>query len=221
MKKTVKNQKSNPVGLVTETIIFAIVFGALAGGFTAYWASGMQTSEHGDLSKEEKLIKEYYAVENAVLVSPHGFRKHMGEETNTILVDTRSAEEYSTAHITGAVNIPAYATPDRSDYGAVDRIVGSFKKLQAENPGKDIIVYCYSTPCMTGRKIGKMLTEHGIYVKHLGIGWSEWRYYWNMWNHDGETPVNPEAYITSGPEPGMLNVDLTGKGCPIEGEFGC
>jgi len=37
---------------------------------------------------------------------------------------------------------------------------------------------------MTGRKIGKMLAEKEIYVKHPNIGWNEWRYYWNLWNHE-------------------------------------
>ena len=215
MKKAKEQHNSH----VLATVLLAIIFG----GVTAYFVTDYQLNKgtsHEEKTKEQ-LIKEYYQVENAVLVSPHGFRKHLGEDPDKILVDLRSSEEYNTAHITGAINIPAYATPDKSDYGAVERIVSSFKKLISENPNAELIVYCYSGPCMTGRKIGKMLTEHDIYVKHLGVGWSEWRYYWNMWNHDGETEVNPEQYITSGPEPGMLEVDLEGSGCPIEGEFGC
>lgn len=81
-------------------------------------------------------------------------------------------------------------------------------------------MYCYSGPCMTGRKIGKMLADQGIYVMHLGIGWQEWRYYWNLWNHDGETKVNPSDYIWSGPERGVF-VGEGGEACPIGGEFGC
>ena len=73
---------------------------------------------------------------------------------------------------------------------------------------------------MSGRKIGKMLTEYDIYVKHLGIGWQEWRYYWNLWNHDGETPVNPANYIISGLEPGEFS-ELDISGCVLGGDFGC
>jgi rhodanese-related sulfurtransferase len=223
VKEMVKKRKRESSSNTSTTIVFSLLLGLIAGGITASFVTDYKLSQVSfDEEKTwEELVKEYYQVENAVLVSPHGLRKHLGEETNTILVDLRSSEEYNTAHITGAVNIPAYATPDKSDYGAVERIVGSFKQLKVANPDKEIIVYCYSGPCMTGRKIGKMLTEHGIYVKHLGIGWSEWRYYWNMWNHDGETAVNPEAYMSSGPEPGTFEIDLVGKGCPIEGTFGC
>lgn len=189
-----------------KTIVVAALAGAVVASAVTYVLPKSQN----------QLIKEFYDIETAVHVSPHGLRKHIGDNEYTI-VDLRSQEEYETAHIVGAVNIPAYATPDKSDYGAVERIAGAFKELPKD---KDIVVYCYSGPCMTGRKIGKMLSEHDIYVQHLGIGWQEWRYYWNLWNHDGETSVNPEDYIATGSEPGVF----TGEGgsfCPIEGSFGC
>ena len=59
-----------------------------------------------------------------------------------------------------------------------------------------------------------------VYVKHLGIGWNEWRYYWNKWNHDGETQVTPADYIASGSEPGEF-VGEGGTACPLGGDFGC
>ena len=135
----------------------------------------------------------------------------------------RSQEEYEREHIIGAVNIPAYSDPNTSAYNDVDRIVGSFRTLISENPDKDIIVYCYSTPCMTGRKIGKMLVEHDIYVKHLGIGWNEWRYYWNLWNHEHEWDVKKvESYIWKGAEPGgfATTTQKNPSACSAGG-FGC
>lgn len=195
----------------TQILVTAIVAGALAGAFVVLAIDLVPKSS-------DELIKEFYDVENAVHVSPHGLRKHMGENDDVVLVDLRSPEEYEAAHITGAISIPAYATPDKSDYGSVERIVDSFREISED---KEIIVYCYSMPCMTGRKIGKMLADHDIYVKHLGIGWQEWRYYWNLWNHDGETQVNSDDYITSGPEPGVFEGGVNSKACPIEGEFGC
>ncbi|MBL7056303.1 rhodanese-like domain-containing protein [Candidatus Woesearchaeota archaeon] len=204
--------KNNP-NVLLVTILVAVISSAA----TAYFVVNSIPEKE---KTQEELIQEFYDVETAVHVSPHGLRKHI-DEGQYIIVDLRSQEEYETAHVVGALSVPAYATPDKSDYGAVDRIVGSFKEIQAENPGTPIVVYCYSGPCMTGRKIGKMLADHEIYVEHLGIGWSEWRYYWNMWNHDGETGVNPEDYIASGPEPGVFEGDYTGGACPIEGDFGC
>ena len=118
----------------------------------------------------------------------------------------------------GAVSIPAYKDKDHSDYDAVDRIVGAFKALP---PEKHIVVYCYSMPCMTGRKIGKMLTDHGIYVQHLGIGWNEWRYHWTLWNHEHEwSKTKVLDYISTGTEPGEPKSKPTITPCG-EGTFGC
>lgn len=173
------------------------------------------------LTEDQQRITDFYLTENAVHVSPHGLRKHMAEgDDSFILVDLRSSEEYEREHIVGAINIPAYKDPDTSAYSDVDRIVGAFSEL---DQSKDIIVYCYSTPCMTGRKIGAMLVEHGIYVKHLGIGWNEWRYDWTGWNHEHEWEItNVEDYVTSGTEPGALQVEKDpSEICPTEGDFGC
>ncbi|NBW39408.1 rhodanese-like domain-containing protein [bacterium] len=146
-------------------------------------------------SKKE-LIKNFYLTEAAVLVSPHHLRKAMMKgKSDFTLVDLRSAEEYRKAHIKGALNIPAYSSPDKSAYDQVERIVGAFRELPQD---KDIIVYCYSEPCMTGRKIGKVLAEHGIYVRHLGVGWNEWRYHWTTWNHEHEwSQTKVEDYVTT------------------------
>lgn len=191
-------------------ILLSAIIGGLIGG---YFSDFIPDSE-------EDLIEEFYAVESAVHVSPHGLRKMMDKgDTSFILVDLRSQEEYEEEHIIGAINIPAYKDKDHSDYGAVERIVGEFSKLPKD---KDIIVYCYSIPCMTGRKVGKMLAEHDIFVKHLGIGWNEWRYDWNSWNHPHEWNITKaENYVFSGSEPGSLAVKSESTACPIDSELGC
>ena len=109
-----------------------------------------------------------------------------------------------------------------SAYGDVERIVNVFKELKKNNQNKDVVVYCYSIPCMTGRKIGKMLAEKGVYVKHLGIGWNEWRYYWNLWNHEHEwNKTNVMNYVTNGKSPGNPILKINSTSCKIEGQFGC
>jgi len=200
-----------------KIIILAIVFGALAGALSTFILLNFQTPS------QEDLIKDFYLTENAVHVSPHSIRKAMDKgDSSFILVDLRSQEEYEEEHIIGAVSIPAYKDPDTSAYGDVERIVNSFKELKSQNPDKDIVVYCYSIPCMTGRKIGKILAEHGIYVKHLGIGWNEWRYLWTLWNHPHEWNVtNANDYIASGKEPGTPKVRINSAACPIDNQLGC
>lgn len=198
------------IGIVIGVALITGVFGGLIGANIPFEKSN------------EALIEDFYRTELAVQVSPHSLRKKLTKgESSVVLVDLRSQEEYETAHIITAVNVPAYKNPNESAYSDVERIVNSFTELRAENPDKDIVVYCYSTPCMTGRTIGKMLAEHDIYVKHLGIGWNDWKYDWDMWNHDGETKVNPFDYIASGAEPGTLKEGEHPEACPISGEFGC
>jgi len=200
-----------------KIITLAIIFGALAGALSAFVVLNFQTPS------QEDLIEDFYLTENAVHISPHGIRKAMDKEYNDfILVDLRSQQEYEDEHIIGAVNIPAYKDPDTSAYEDVERIVNSFRELKSQNPDKDIIVYCYSIPCMTGRKVGSMLVENDIYVKHLGIGWNEWRYSWTSWNHPHEWNITKvEDYISTGAEPGAPKVKENSIACPIDNEFGC
>lgn len=196
-----------------KTVGLSVAFGVLLG------VSVVLLSEQYAKPDKNDFIAEYYRVENAVHVSPHGLRKLMDKgDQSFILVDLRSAEEYEKAHIVGAVNIPAYSDPDTSAYDEKERIVNQFRALPK---GKDIIVYCYSTPCMTGRKVGLMLVDQGIYVKHLGIGWNEWRYHWNLWNHEHEwDKTKAEDYIVSGKEPGVPKSSELPAPCGV-GEFGC
>lgn len=198
-----------------QILISAIIAGAFAGALASFLILSIQNSKP---KSNEELIKDFYLTENAVYVSPHGLRKNMDKgDTGFVLVDLRSNQEYEKEHIVGAVNIPAYKDPETSAYDEEERIVTSFQNLPQD---KEIIVYCYSMPCMTGRKIGKLLAEHGLYVKHLGIGWNEWRYFWNLWNHDMEEPAKVEDYVVSGKEPGTPKQQELPAPCG-EGEFSC
>lgn len=198
-----------------RTILISSLTGALIGSITTFSILKLQKPKNPTAND---LISEFYEIENAVYISPHTLRKMMDKQDQSyILVDLRSPQEYEKAHIVTAVNIPAYKDPDTSAYDEKERITGEFRNLPKD---KTIIVYCYSIPCMTGRKIGLMLSEKGIYVKHLGIGWNEWRYFWTMWNHDLETPSKMEDYIVSGKEPGSPKVKGVPSPC-TKGDIGC
>lgn len=198
--------------------IGAFIFGLTLGILGVY--AGQQVLKGPPI--DEDLIAEFYKIENAVSVSPHGLRGKMDKgDESFLLVDLRSQEEYEKEHIIGAFNVPAYSDKYTSAYDEVDRIVDSFKQLQQDYPGRDLIVYCYSKPCMTGRKIGKILAEHDVYVKHLNIGWYEWRHDWNSWNHEHEwNTTKVEEYIWSGKDPGTPKQSNLINPC-TEGELGC
>jgi len=199
-----------------KVILLSVLVGAIVGSAATLGLERLRKPSEADL------IKEFYLVENAAHVSPHSLRRHMDKgDQNYVLVDLRSPQEYEREHIIGAVNISAYTDPNTSAYQEVDRIVGQFRELIAKNPEKEIITYCYSIPCMTGRKIGKMLAENNIYVKTLGIGWNEWRHFWTLWNHEHEwKTTKAEDYIWKGKDPGVPVQREAPSPCG-EGEFAC
>ena len=203
--------KNSIIGMFLICVLFGVISGALI-------TSQLFQANYSDQKSEEDLILEYYLVENAVSVSPHGLRVKMDSGyDNYVLVDLRSQEEYEKEHIIGAINIPAYRDKFTPDYDNVERIVGGFAELSKD---KEIIVYCYSAPCMSGRRIGKLLAENGIYVKHLNIGWNEWRYYWELWNHEPEWEITSvEEYVFSGVEPGTPIIRENTSLC--NGDLGC
>lgn len=197
---------------IIYAVLISVVLGAIFGSVAAYVVTSKLKSSN------EELIKEFYLTENAAIISPHSLRVRMDKGINDYtLVDLRSQEEYEKEHIIGAVNIPAYKNKSTAAYEEKERIIGEFSKLSKD---KEIIVYCYSMPCMTGRKIGKMLAENDIYVKHLGIGWNEWRHYWNLWNHEYEWSItNVSNYIAAGKEPGTPEIRNITSVC--DAESGC
>lgn len=211
-------RKEKSSGIILKAVVISVIISTMISGAAGWFLYNRITEK----PTKNDLIAEFYAVENAVHVSPHSIRKSMDKgDQNFTLVDLRSKQEYEKEHIVGAFNIPAYSDPDTSAYGDVDRIVTAFKSLPQD---KDIIVYCYSMPCMTGRKVGQMLVEHDTYVKHLGIGWNEWRYFWNLWNHEHEwDKTTVKDYVATGSEPGTAKrkegSPLTP--CSADSQFGC
>lgn len=175
---------------------------------------------------EDQKIASFYENKVATIVSPHSIRKKMAQGDNSfILVDVRSAEEYSDEHVIGAINIPAYIDKENSEHTDKERIVLDFAKLEEDNPYKDIIIYCYSYACMTGKKIGHLLATNDIFVQELGVGWNEWRHFWKQWNYPhewAELEKTSEKYIQKGPEAGKFKIDPGAiTGCKISGDLGC
>lgn len=198
-QETIKAEsKQKP--LVILTIAISCIFGFIGHMAAVYLLSPSEASR----------IKEYYKTETSVLVSPSTLRKRMdAKDTSFILVDLRSKGEYDQEHIINAINIPAVTMSE-------EQIVEAFKKLPKN---KEIIVHCYSMACMLGRQIGQTLAENNIFVKELGIGWSEWKYYWGLWN-PGENPNIAKDYIIASSENEKNKPAPLIAPC-IAGEFGC
>lgn len=151
-------------------------------------------------------MKNFYEDEMATVVSPQTVKKYIDEKNKQyILVDLRSQAEYEKEHAIGAINIPATSMNEA-------QLVSSFKRLGTK---KEIIVHCYSAYCTLGRQVGQTLASNGIYVKEMTIGWSEWRYHWDLWN-PGANIDDGKTYVVSG------KVDPNAPIIPCTaGEFSC
>lgn len=156
--------------------------------------------------KEKNVFEEYYEVENTVSMSPATLKRMIDQkDEGYILVDLRSEAEYNAEHVIGAVNVPAVSMTG-------EEIVSAFEKFGDD---KKIIVYCYSAYCMLGKQVGGVLANSGIEVIDLNIGWSEWKYYWGIWNPGEEAKVGVD-YL----EKGSNDINVVPEVCR-EGEFGC
>ena len=83
----------NLLFIIMRTSIIALIVSLISSAITAGAVSYV-------IQPKDNLIAEYYAVENAVQISPHGLRKKIETYSNTsIIVDLRSEEEYREEHI--------------------------------------------------------------------------------------------------------------------------
>lgn len=157
-------------------------------------------------SNPNQPVIDYYESEMSVAVSPATLKKWVdNKDENYILVDLRSAAEYNKEHFITAVNIPASSMESQE-------VIDAFNALPH---GKTVVVHCYSSYCTLATQIGNLLSQNGIYVKELNVGWSELRYHWDLWN-PGAKVTDGEKYIVKGEvKSGDVITPCT------EGEFGC
>lgn len=190
------------------------ISGILLGAIVVYLAQ-MSVTSNKEMTESEK-IAAYYANSAATLVSPHNIRERMSHhKEDYVLVDVRAEEDYLREHVVTAINI---------DTGRdLDVVLREFKTVIAENPDKEIIIYCYSAACMNGRKAGDFLAQNGVFVKEMTIGWNEWRYGWEMWNYETEwATYKVEDFTATGSEPGEVPASAKSiKPCGVEGELSC
>ena len=87
------------------------------------------------MNKIKQIIKEIFSkkrtIENINDISYSKLQEIIKENTDTILLDVRSKQEYNEGHITGAINIPEYEILSKSN-----NILN--------NKNARIIVYCKS-----------------------------------------------------------------------------
>lgn len=166
---------------------------------------GINWYQTKNIETKDDMVKSYYNDEMSSIISPVDVRNLIDKkDENYLLVDLRSKAEYDAEHVITAINIPAVNM-------SKDQLWSEFNKLPKD---KEIIVYCYSAYCTLGRQVGQFLANKGFFIKDMNIGWSEWRYYWDLWN-PGENSKIGNNYIIKG------TGSSTPAGACVQGEFGC
>ena len=179
-----------------KIIIICIIISALVGALAGYAVANMPKNDAA-------VYSDFYAVETAVSISPTDFVKDLQHGTaEGLAVDLRSAADYKRGHLVTAINIPATQMTEA-------QVVEAFKALPKD---KQPITYCYSSYCMLSRKVGNLLAQNGIYVKHFTAG-------------GYEIARDLNAFVVTGENPGTIDVNgtISSDICNINtgGELGC
>lgn len=95
------------------------------------------------------------------------------------LVDIRRNEEYKAEHIMGAINIPVETkAEDQNEISNKKEVLEAFKKLDSK---KEIVIYGDNSYSSKPIKTAALLTQKGIPVQVMSVGWNEFRHLTNFW----------------------------------------
>ena len=140
----------------------------------------------------EKMIRDFYLSESAAVLSPTDYLNELKSgKQDMLMVDLRTVADYQAGHLVGAINIPAEGMNDA-------QLVAAFRAVPSN---RTIITYCYAEHCTLSAKVGLVLANNGIFVKHSTTGALE-------------NARDFADYIVKGPQPGVY---MPGPG----GQFIC
>ena len=103
--------------------------------------------------------REYFEAKRTFNTTPAGVNQAIAEKRGIVIVDVRSAEDFESGHVPGALNLPPGAW-------------GSPAGLSKENVN---VVYCYSHTCRFGGDACAVLAALGYPVIEMDGGYDYWR----------------------------------------------
>ena len=106
-------------------------------------------------------LREYFAAKLGAELGPHDVRRLIdGGSTDFLLLDVRSREGFTQAHLPGAQHIP------------LDELAGWLQELPKD---QEVITYCWNATCLASTQAALMLTTHGFRARVLCGGISAWQ----------------------------------------------
>jgi len=101
-------------------------------------------------------------------------------DSDYVLIDLRSQEEYDDGHITSAISVPVYGTELLKTDGTID--AGMVKEAFRGKLDKKIaVLYGHSAYSSFPYEVAAVLDRGGRKVKVLGLGWNEWAHFKASW----------------------------------------
>lgn len=122
--------------------------------------SALRRTSERHVAEIDKVVSSYFRKRDSMEpVSQQELIKRMKEGAVTVL-DVRPEDEFDTAHIPGAVNIPVKQLS---------------KRLSELPPDQEIIAYCRGAYCVFAFEAVSTLREMGFTARRLDEGYPEWK----------------------------------------------
>lgn len=136
------------------------VFYSLAGDDVVALLSALREVSEHRVAEVEKLLKTWLAHRDEMEAVPAQEVLERAKKGLVVVLDVRPAEEYSAAHLPGAVNIPIHELE---------------KRLKELPKRKEIIAYCRGPYCLMSYDAVTLLRKKGVKARRLEGGLPEWR----------------------------------------------
>jgi rhodanese-related sulfurtransferase len=98
---------------------------------------------------------------------------------NTIIFDIRPYERYKAAHIIDARHLKVQIDPQSGEILNKDEILKSVNTMRNRNDS--ILIYGENEYSLLTSQVAALLSENGVNVKLLSVGWNEFRHFSTFW----------------------------------------
>jgi rhodanese-related sulfurtransferase len=105
-------------------------------------------------------------------------------QTDYLLIDIRSPEEYQKEHIKSAINVPLYV--DVKTMTKTIEFKDFIREVKEKRGNKTVIVYGHFSDSQGAKEATAVLSSNGVPTFRLSIGWNEWRHFTNLWVPEAE-----------------------------------
>ena len=128
------------------------------------------------------LEKEFLSSDTDQYIDPFVVKKVIDDKNSDwIIVDYRSEEEYTASHIKGAVNIPLYQDYKRA-YETQVMMNDWVKQFEKVMSGKKMaVIYGYWQDATMGKKLASFLTKNRMSFRMLAVGFTDFKNNFNRW----------------------------------------